>query len=135
MFVEIASYDNYLTANMQLSVLREHDIECYLQDEMTLTIDPLLSPALGGIKLMVLKEQASEAISVIRLNRTLYLEKIPCPSCGRTGLQELRESSTPASVWQQLKNILLTGQSAKEDVSFRCIHCGSRFHELPNTTD
>jgi hypothetical protein len=132
MFVEIASYDNYLSANMQLSVLREHNMECYLQDELTLTIDPLLSPALGGIKLMVLKEQASEAISILRLNRTLYLEQFQCPNCERTGLQELRETTTPVSGWDKLKNLILTGATNEEKVSYRCIHCGTRFQQLPD---
>ena len=48
-FVQISAFDNYISAHIVLAMLLDADINCYLKDEYTLTIDPLLSPALGGI--------------------------------------------------------------------------------------
>jgi hypothetical protein len=45
--------------------LRDSDINCHLKDEYTLTIDPLLSPALGGIKLMVAESQVGRALELL----------------------------------------------------------------------
>lgn len=64
-FVEIRAYDNYLYAHIVLARLRDSDINCHLKDEYTITIDPLLSPALGGIKLMVAEPQVRRALEIL----------------------------------------------------------------------
>jgi hypothetical protein len=64
-FIEIRSYDNYIYAHIVLAKLRDAGINCHLKDEYTITIDPLLSPALGGIKLMVAESQAGRALELL----------------------------------------------------------------------
>jgi hypothetical protein len=64
-FVHLRSYDNYVNANIQLGMLQEQCINCHLQDEYTITIDPLLSNAIGGMKLMVYESQASRALHLL----------------------------------------------------------------------
>ena len=64
-FVLVQSYDNYIPAHIALGRLREAFINCYLQDEYTVTIDPLISNAIGGIKLMVAEEQVERAIDLL----------------------------------------------------------------------
>jgi hypothetical protein len=64
-FIEIRSYDNYIYAHIVLGKLRDADINCHLKDEYTITIDPLLSPALGGIKLMVAESQVDRALELL----------------------------------------------------------------------
>ncbi len=60
-FIELCSFDNYVTANIVLGMLQEAGINCHLKDEYTITIDPFLSPALGGMKIMVYEEQFQRA--------------------------------------------------------------------------
>ncbi|QES90205.1 putative signal transducing protein [Rhizosphaericola mali] len=57
----LRTYNNYVTANISLGMLKENGIACYLQDENVSTILPYLSLANGGIKLMVDIQSASEA--------------------------------------------------------------------------
>jgi hypothetical protein len=64
-FIQLRSYDNYLYANIVLSMLQDSGINCHLKDEYTITIDPLLSPALGGIKLMVARPQVDRALELL----------------------------------------------------------------------
>ena len=64
-FVELCSFDNYITANITLGMLHEAGINCHLKDEFTVTIDPLLSPALGGIKIMVYAPQLQRASELL----------------------------------------------------------------------
>ena len=52
-FVQLRSFDNYIEANIVLNMLRHYNINCHLKDENIITIDPFLSPAIGGMKLMV----------------------------------------------------------------------------------
>jgi hypothetical protein len=60
-FVQLRSFDNYINAHIQLAMLQSEGINCHLADEYTITIDPLLSPAIGGMKLMVDVSQAQQA--------------------------------------------------------------------------
>lgn len=64
-FINIRSFDNYISAHIALGKLQEEYINCYLQDEHTVTIDPLLTYAVGGIKLMVIQSQAERAIHIL----------------------------------------------------------------------
>jgi len=42
-------------------MLQDKGINCHLADEYIITLDPLLSPAIGGMKLMVHEAQAQRA--------------------------------------------------------------------------
>jgi hypothetical protein len=64
-FVEVRSYDNYIPAHLMLGQLRSEFINCHLLNENSVTIDPFLSNAIGGIKLMVAESQVNRAIELI----------------------------------------------------------------------
>jgi len=130
-FLAIRTYDNYINANMELGVLQQSGIRCYLQDEHTLTIDPLLIPALGGIKLMVLQNEAKIAFTLLENNDTLYLESIACPDCGQKTLQKVVIKKTFNSFAGRLWSMLVNGQSTEEKTSYKCFSCGNVFEEKP----
>jgi hypothetical protein len=67
-FVLLQSFDNYIPAHIAMGRLKDEFINCYLQDENTVTIDPLLSNAIGGIKLMVESSQAERALDILKPN-------------------------------------------------------------------
>jgi len=64
-FVPLCAFDNYIPAHIALGRLKEEYINCYLQDEYSVTIDPFLSNAIGGIKLMVAETQAERAREIL----------------------------------------------------------------------
>src|SRR5437763_16266891 len=80
-YFEIRSFDNYIEANIVLNMLQHANINCHLKDEHIVTIDPLLSPALGGIKLMVHHFHAERAWDMMEEAERRYLRSIPCPVC------------------------------------------------------
>ena len=59
-------YDHYIADHISLGRLQEQGIICWLKDENTVTIDPLLSIAVGGIKLMVATHQLERARSILQ---------------------------------------------------------------------
>jgi hypothetical protein len=65
-FIPIAAFDNYVSAHIAMGRLEEQGIRCWLKDENTVTIDPLLNYAVGGIKLMVSSVQAERAVSLLK---------------------------------------------------------------------
>jgi len=66
LFVEVRSYDNYIDAHLMLGRLRAEYINCHLLNENSVTIDPFLSNAIGGIKLMVAEPQLARALELIK---------------------------------------------------------------------
>ena len=64
-FIPIRSYDNYIPAHIAMGRLKDEFINCYLENENSVTIDPFLSNAIGGIRLMVAESQAKQAIELL----------------------------------------------------------------------
>ncbi|RYY62638.1 MAG: DUF2007 domain-containing protein [Chitinophagaceae bacterium] len=64
-FVLLSSYDNYIEAHIALGRLENAYINCHLQDDHSVTLNPYLSNAIGGIKLMVAESQAARANEVL----------------------------------------------------------------------
>ena len=62
----MCSSDLYVKAHIDKGMLEEESISCFLQDEYTVTIDPLLSNAVGGIKLLVHQAQVARAEEILR---------------------------------------------------------------------
>src|SRR5215213_8839851 len=95
MYLPLRSFDNYLYANILLSRLKDEGFNCYLKDENTVTIDPLLSPAIGGMKLMVVENEVGRAISLLDQIEAEYVATVACPKCGQQALQLLKKTSEP----------------------------------------
>lgn len=130
-FKKLAAYDNYMLANMTLGLLQENNINCHLDDEHTVTIDPLLNHAIGGIKLMVATTQYDRAIELIKEAEALYLQEIPCPHCKNNTLQVEEKTDSPTGFWQKLKNQIAYGQTSTYSKKYRCNNCKGLFDELP----
>ena len=64
-FVCIRRFDTYVPAHIALGQLLHAGIQSHLQDEHTVTIDPLLNLAVGGIKLFVLNEEVELAEKIL----------------------------------------------------------------------
>ncbi len=129
-FLPIRSYDNYITANLELLLLKHAGINCHIKDEYTITIDPLLSPALGGMKLMVQENSAEEAKEILDASDRQYLQSIPCPKCNETSL-EMITTITHYTTWKgKIKSLLINGQDKEVKRFYRCNDCFTEFTEL-----
>src|SRR5665647_1252588 len=80
--VTVKTFDNYFLANIIVSRLHSEGIECYLKDEATVTMDPILTNAIGGIKLVVKKEEAPSVTEILQRYDEEYLNAATCPQCG-----------------------------------------------------
>ena len=64
-FIQVRAFDNYVSAHIVMAMLLDAGINCHLKDEHTITLDPFLSPALGGMKLMVYPSQVERAVELL----------------------------------------------------------------------
>ena len=78
-FILVWSYDNYINAHLALGRLKEDGFNCWLKDENTVTIDPMLSNAIGGIKLMVEETEAKKAWELLNQLQIDHKNTIACP--------------------------------------------------------
>jgi phage FluMu protein Com len=130
-FKQIATYDNYLLANMTMGLMTENDIKCQLKDENIITMDPLLNAAVGGIKLLVEEKDYDRALALMLQAENDYLKEIPCPKCKSLSLVVEEKTNQPTDFWGKLKNQVLFGQTSTYSKQYRCTNCGRSFAELP----
>lgn len=133
--VVLQRFDNYFYANITCNMLQHAGIECYIRDENTILSDPLLSNAIGGIKLEINEAQVDEAREIIKQAEAAYLNEFTCPYCNTKGLAAEEKFDTPKNIFGILKNKILYGQSTLYSKNYRCKTCKSQIAELPLASD
>ena len=129
-YIEIRSFDNYIEANIVLNMLRSSSINCHLKDENIVTIDPLLSPAVGGMKLMVHHSDVEAAWDLMDKAEHEYLKSIPCPVCKHHSLIKEVVTKKHSCKLGALASMLLNGHSVEVTQQYKCTNCGYDFKEL-----
>lgn len=63
----LRNFDNYIDAHIVKGRLEAENIRCWLKDEniSALIVDPVLTNVIGGIKLMVPKDQWQKANEIL----------------------------------------------------------------------
>lgn len=130
-YLPLRSFDNYIEANIVMNMLQHENINCHLKDEHIITIDPLLSPALGGIKLMVHHAQAERAWGLMDQAEQAYLKTIACPICKKHALKTISVTKKYKCKLAALASMLLNGQSVEVTKMYQCTACGYDFKYLP----
>jgi hypothetical protein len=129
--VLLKRFDNYFFANITFTKLQDAGIECFLRDENTVSVDPLISNAIGGIKLEVAEDQIELAIELMKGAEQAYLDDIICPYCKTAGLTAEEKIYKPETFWGKLKNQIAYGQTETYSKKYRCQNCKSVMDELP----
>jgi Zn finger protein HypA/HybF involved in hydrogenase expression len=132
-FISLRSFDSYIEANIVLNMLIASHVNCHLKDEHTITIDPLLSSALGGIKLMVHHAHAEKAMEILEEVQMQHLRTIPCPVCKSFSLKIVSTTKKYACRLSALISTILNGQSLEIKKMYVCDKCDHDFKELPET--
>lgn len=126
-FIPLASYDNYIYANIVLGRLQEEGINCWLKDENTATINPILMGAIGGIKLMVIEKDAQKAINLLQEINENKKAKINCPNCGSTNLELVSTPRKPGNWFSALFGFLTFTYSMPVEMVYHCFNCQYEF--------
>lgn len=130
-FVPLRTFDNYIEANIVMNMLIASGINAHLKDELTVTIDPLLSPALGGMKLMVHYTQIERAWELLEEAEQQYLKSISCPVCKAHSLNIVSITKKYKCRLSALINMLISGKSVELVKMYQCANCGYDFKDLP----
>lgn len=128
----LTSYNDYITANLRMQQLESEGIRCVLQDEHSVTINPIFSNAVGGIKLLVYEEQWDRAVEIMTRLEEEYRNAARCPRCGTPGLQLGPVSPQHANWLTRLFSWLFGNYGDPESLVYHCSHCGYEMKELPS---
>jgi hypothetical protein len=128
-FVPIRTYDNYVPAHIDLGLLREEGIESWLKDEHSVTVNPVLTNAVGGIKLMVPELQAEQALAILIREQAAYIGTLVCPACGSGQFLAKEVSSKPASWLESMMAFFLGNAILGTETVYHCMNCNHEFRE------
>jgi hypothetical protein len=130
-FVVLNAYNTYIDAHIAKGVLEEEGIPSWLKDENTVTIDPILTNAVGGIKVMVAEEMAVQAREILlRVRREQAA--VACPKCSSINT-DLVSTPRKAINWLSAISTFFLGDYAMAvDKVQHCFDCG---HEFPPPKD
>jgi predicted RNA-binding Zn-ribbon protein involved in translation (DUF1610 family) len=126
-FVLLQSYDNYISAHIAMGRLEEDGVNCWLKDENTATINPILSNAIGGIKLMVDSTQAERAATILKDLELQYKATITCPKCGSHNIELVSTPRKPSNWIMAVFGFLFTNYALSAEKVNHCFNCGNEF--------
>ncbi|MBO6881907.1 DUF2007 domain-containing protein [Winogradskyella sp.] len=90
-FVTIARFQYSSEAQIVKGRLEADGIQTFLKDNITIDTDPLVSNAIGGIKLKVYAEDEKEAKEILKSIKAYALDDngdpILCPNCGKNEVE------------------------------------------------
>jgi DNA-directed RNA polymerase subunit RPC12/RpoP len=128
--VTIRTFSNYFSANILLTKLRDAGIQCYLKDEYTVTMDPLLTNAVGGIKLVINKDDSAEVSTLLQQFDEEYRRNAVCPKCGSHNIDLLPKRS-PANMITAIVSWLFSDYAVSVENVYKCAACGYESQTLP----
>jgi hypothetical protein len=101
--IVIKRYEQAHLAHLDCAKLGDEGIECVLKDENTISVIPVWSNAMGGIKLLIHKSDLQKVTLVFGANEYSDLQnafdgqiesQLICPNCGSAEVQQKRSILT-----------------------------------------
>ncbi len=125
-FVIIKRFDNSIDAHLFRISLEAEGIDCYLFDEEIVSLNPLYSNAVGGIKAKVRQEDVERTFEFLK---TIEIEQIPvCPFCGSSDTYLDYTSKKALPHWiASLFSLLTVTYPLSRKMKNTCKSCGERF--------
>lgn len=129
-FIAVDSFTNYIDAHIQLGRLQEAEINCWLKDEAIVTIDPLLTNAVGGIKLMVAENDFKKALELINEFRADRKAKASCPRCSSHNVEYVSTPRKPGNWVSVIIGFFITLFAPPVEKVYHCFDCGHEYNLL-----
>jgi len=134
-FTTIAKYQYSSEAQIIKGRLESDGIQVFLSDNLTIDTDPLVSNAIGGVKLKVLTHQASEAQDILKSIEKYSVDDngntIICPNCKSEKIELFSTiknvKSFFAFIFALVLNIFVNVLPLYEKHRYKCEDCNTEF--------
>ncbi|NRA91583.1 MAG: DUF2007 domain-containing protein [Psychroserpens sp.] len=131
-FKTIARFQYSTEAQIYKGRLEAEGIEVFLQDQLTIDTDPLVSNAIGGVKLKVLDVDVLKAKHILSSIQKYSLDDegraIHCPSCNSTKIELFTTIKDIKSFVAFFIGILSGTLPFHTRYKYKCEICGEEFN-------
>lgn len=128
-FAVLRSYDRYIPAHLAKQQLEEAGFHAFLQDENTVTIDPILTNAIGGIKLVVPPNEFEAAHHFLLQIEERFQQTLTCPVCGSHEVQYVTKQRDSANWLMAILTFMFGSYAVAPHYVYRCFQCNQEFDD------
>lgn len=132
-FKTIARFQYTTEAQIIKGRLEAEGIEVFLQDHLTIDTDPLVSNAIGGVKLKVLAKDALKAQHILSTIKQYSLDDdgnmIKCPNCDSEKVELFSTISDFKSFFAFLIGFLFGTLPFHTRYKYTCENCNTEFNQ------
>jgi len=133
-FVTVATFPYSSEAQIVKGRLLSEGIEAFLADNYTIDTDPLVSVAIGGVKLRVPKIQEAQAREILQSIEAFAVddegEAIACPNCSSKKLQLFTTITDVKSLGAFLLGFFFGALPFYTKYKYICQECRHKFNEV-----
>lgn len=129
-FVILKSFTNYIDAHIILGRMQEEDITCWLKNENTVTVMPIWTNAIGGIQLMVRRDQLNKASDFLKNIELERKQNMLCPKCNSRDVEYINTIRKPVNWISAAVTFLLGDYAAMPEQRYHCFSCGEEWKEV-----
>jgi DNA-directed RNA polymerase subunit RPC12/RpoP len=130
-FLNFQTFDNYIEANLVLNRYLSEGIDCYLKDENTVTLDPVFTQAIGGIKLCVREDYITKAQALYQQIKHETKTIVVCSNCGSSEVQYVNQN-TPSNWLYAIFGSFFGSFALKGKHVYKCFDCKNEFETIVN---
>lgn len=132
--IPVKTFDNYFSASICLTKLQDAGYECYLKDDITATLLPIYSNAIGGIKLMAKDIEKDEVVKLIDQFDKEFLESAICPECHHSEFSRINKPSA-TNFFTAILTWTFSNYAVAVEQVYKCGYCGYETERLPDNVD
>lgn len=131
--ITFKTFDNSIDAHILKIKLESEGITCFLFDEHMVSVNPLYSQLIGGIKLKINEEDLIHAKNIVlELEQTPYTTEdeqvIACPKCQSVRIESgYRSMRSVGAVISAIVSFLLVVFPLYRKSVYKCLDCGNEF--------
>jgi len=130
-FKTLARFQYSSEAQIIKGRLEADGIQVFLSDNITIDTDPLISNAIGGVKLKVLTHQAREAQLILDAIRKYSIDDegitINCPNCKSVRIELFSTIKDVKSLFWFIFGVLFSSLPFYTKHKYRCEDCNTEF--------
>jgi hypothetical protein len=132
--VDLRTYYDPMTAHIVRTRLEDNGIPCIIDDSM-MSVYPIYTNSLGGIKLKVFESDREKAESLLAEDAELPVEPLTdedvaavCPNCGSNNVRNKLAVPNDANWFTRTMDSLFKGLPLGDDPEWHCFNCGKDFN-------
>ncbi len=131
-FITVARFNYSSEAQIIKGRFEADGIKVFLADEFTIDTDPLVSQAIGGVKLKVLKEDSLKAKNILKDISKYSLNEegkaINCPKCKSDKVELFSTINSVKSLIAFMESLIFGVLPFYTKYEYRCEACKTQFN-------